>query len=80
MLLLLLLLPGWVPGSLLTHSTTFQTALGYPRPAPGSANLGVCAKAVADRYGCLALTLEMPFKDAACEWGQQEGVLGAPRV
>lgn len=41
----------------------FQTALGYPKSAPGKANLSMSTNQVAERYGACAMTLEMPFKD-----------------
>ncbi len=41
----------------------FQTRIGYPPSAPGKANLTMSTNAVAERFGCLAMTLEMPFKD-----------------
>ena len=41
----------------------FQTAHGYPPTPAGKANLGICANYVAESYGCLAMTLEQPFKD-----------------
>ncbi|RMS78538.1 Zinc carboxypeptidase domain protein [Pseudomonas savastanoi] len=44
-------------------SDSFQTVYGYPRSAPGQANVNLAANAVGERYKCLALTLEMPFKD-----------------
>ncbi len=43
----------------------FQTAHGYPRAAAGEANLRMCTNWVAETFGCLAMTLEQPFKDAA---------------
>ncbi len=43
----------------------FQTVHGYPRNAPGSANLTFCSNYVAHTFGCQAYTLEMPFKDTA---------------
>ena len=43
----------------------FQTVHGYPKTSPGSANLSICSNYLADRFGCLAMTLEMPFKDTA---------------
>lgn len=46
-------------------SSDFQTEVGYPLTAPGKANVTVCTNAVASRYDCLAMTLEMPFKDNA---------------
>lgn len=43
----------------------FQTRLGYPKSAPGRANLSISTNQVAQRYGACAMTLEMPFKDLA---------------
>lgn len=41
----------------------FQRQYGYARSAPGQANMDLASHAVGQRYDCLALTLEMPFKD-----------------
>jgi murein tripeptide amidase MpaA len=41
----------------------FQTEHGYPEGKPGSANMTLCSSWVAEAFGCLATTLEMPFKD-----------------
>lgn len=46
----------------------FQTKLGYPvKTVPGSANLTMSTNQLAERFGpshgCVAMTLEMPFKD-----------------
>ena len=41
----------------------FQTAKGYPAARPGTANLTMSTNQLAERFGCLAMTLEMPFKD-----------------
>jgi len=43
----------------------FQTTHGYPVNPPGKANLSICANALAQAFDCLAMTLEMPFKDNA---------------
>ena len=51
--------------ALLAASPEFQTAHGYPASKPGKGNLTMCANYVAETFGCLALTLEMPFKDNA---------------
>ena len=45
-------------------SPDFQTRIGYPVAAAGRANLTMSTNAVAERFGCVAMTLEMPFKDA----------------
>lgn len=45
----------------------FQTAKGYPKSAPGTANLAISTNQVAERYKACAMTLEMPFKDNA-DW------------
>lgn len=44
---------------------SFQTEHGYPVAADGGADMSMCTNAVANRYDCLAMTLEMPFKDDA---------------
>ena len=41
----------------------FQTKLGYPTAAKGKANLSMSTNQVAERFGAVAMTLEMPFKD-----------------
>jgi murein tripeptide amidase MpaA len=43
----------------------FQTKLGYPRAAPGKANLAMSTNQLAERFGAVAMTLEMPYKDLA---------------
>jgi murein tripeptide amidase MpaA len=43
----------------------FQTRLGYPVAGPGRANLTMSTNQLAERFGCVAFTLEMPFKDNA---------------
>lgn len=51
--------------ALLQVSPEFQTTYGYPLDAPGEANLTVASSNIAETFGCLAYTLEMPFKDNA---------------
>uniref|UniRef100_A0A7R9UC42 Peptidase M14 domain-containing protein n=2 Tax=Pinguiococcus pyrenoidosus TaxID=172671 RepID=A0A7R9UC42_9STRA len=46
-------------------SPDFQIGLGYGKTPPGRANLSICCNAVAAKFGCLAVTLEQPFKDAS---------------
>lgn len=41
----------------------FQTTYGYTRDLPGEANMTLACNAVGQKYDCLSLTLEMPFKD-----------------
>ncbi|MCK5575859.1 MAG: carboxypeptidase family protein, partial [Sphingomonadales bacterium] len=48
-----------------TISPDFQVEEGYPPSKPGEADLSMCTNQVANRFGCLAMTLEMPFKDNA---------------
>lgn len=43
----------------------FQDEKGYPVNSPGTANLTICSNQLASAFDCLALTLEMPFKDTA---------------
>lgn len=46
-------------------SPDFQTKVGYGLSKPGTGNLTMCTNFTAHRYDCLAMTLEMPFKDNA---------------
>lgn len=46
-----------------THAVEFQTKVGYPAAPAGRANLAMATNQIAERFGCLAATLEMPFKD-----------------
>ncbi len=54
---------------LTARSHDFQDKLGYPASAPGRANLTMSTNQLANRFGpshgCVAMTLEMPFKDHA---------------
>lgn len=51
--------------ALVAITPEFQTEFGYDVDAPGEANMTVASNAVAERFQCLAFTLEMPFKDNA---------------
>ena len=44
-------------------SPDFQRSKGYEIPAPGKANMSMSTTQLAERYGCVSMTLEMPFKD-----------------
>ena len=75
--------PGWTDrlerleqayeAALLDASDSFQTVEGYDTPAPGQANLKIATNWVCQRFDALAMTLEMPFKDAKVKpderWG-----------
>ncbi len=49
--------------ALVKVSPDFQTAKGYEIPAPGKANLSMSTAQLAERFGAVSMTLEMPFKD-----------------
>ena len=49
--------------ALTARTPDFQDRLGYPASAPGKANLTMSTNQVANRFGAVAMTLEMPFKD-----------------
>jgi murein tripeptide amidase MpaA len=65
--------PGYTPRiekleahfrSHLKHLTRdFQTTHGYTRDKPGKANMTLACNSVGEKFDCLSLTLEMPFKD-----------------
>lgn len=43
----------------------FQNTHKYPLDKFGAANMTLCSNQIAHRFGCLSLTIEMPFKDNA---------------
>ncbi|MBB3167924.1 M14 family metallopeptidase [Simiduia aestuariiviva] len=49
--------------TLMNTNPDFQTAKGYEVDKPGTANLTICTNYIAHTFDCLAMTLEMPFKD-----------------
>jgi murein tripeptide amidase MpaA len=66
-------IPGWTDDRgvhfyefgrrLAANTPDFQTALGYPKAQAGKANLSMSTNQLAQRFGAVACTLEMPFKD-----------------
>jgi murein tripeptide amidase MpaA len=68
-------LPGYTPAQRALDDTfkdafaaanpDFQTVHGYPDDKDTKVNLSLASKYVGHTFGCLALTLEMPFKDNA---------------
>ena len=51
--------------ALVAITPDFQTEKGYEIPAPGKANLSMSTAQLAERFGAVSMTLEMPFKDNA---------------
>ena len=51
--------------TLARRTPDFQTRHGYPVAAAGKANLSMSTNQLAERFGAVAMTLEMPFKDNA---------------
>ena len=51
--------------ALMRANPDFQTEHGYPRNPPGKANKSIAGNALYGYFGCLSMTLEMPFKDNA---------------
>ena len=49
--------------TLARRSPDFQYKHGYPVAGPGKANLTMSTNQIANRFGAVAMTLEMPFKD-----------------
>jgi len=49
--------------TLALRTPDFQTEQGYPVSPAGRANLTMSTNQVAQRFGAVAMTLEMPFKD-----------------
>ena len=48
---------------LAARTPDFQTARGYEKSKPGNANLSMSTNQLAERFGAVSVTLEMPFKD-----------------
>ncbi len=48
---------------LAARTPDFQTRIGYPSAPPGRGNLTMATNQIAERFGAVAMTLEMPFKD-----------------
>jgi murein tripeptide amidase MpaA len=48
---------------LAARTPDFQTKLGYPLKPAGQANLTMSTAQLAERFGAVSMTLEMPFKD-----------------
>ena len=67
--------PGWTDADqakldgykaeLKRFNPDFQTEFGYDVDAPNSADLSIATHWMRHHFGCLAMTLEMPFKDSA---------------
>ncbi len=51
----------------------FQTEQGYPAKPRGQANLTMSTTQIAHLHGCLAMTLEMPFKDTTATPDEKYG-------
>ena len=49
--------------ALARRSPDFQIGHGYPAAGPGAANLTMSTNQLANRFGAVSMTLEMPFKD-----------------
>ena len=49
--------------ALAANTPDFQVDLGYTESAPGQANLLMSTTQLAERFGAVSMTLEMPFKD-----------------
>lgn len=45
------------------HTPDFQTEKGYEKSSAGNANLSMSTNQLAQRFGAVSVTLEMPFKD-----------------
>jgi murein tripeptide amidase MpaA len=50
---------------LAARTPDFQTKHGYPVAGAGKANLAMSTNQLAERFGAVSMTLEMPFKDNA---------------
>ena len=51
--------------AMIRSNPDFQTKYGYPKAAPGKANMTMATNQIAHRFNALSMTLEQPFKDNA---------------
>ena len=58
-------LHGAFVGALSRANTDVQAQFGYEADEPLKGNLAMATNAVTQRFNCLGMTLEMPFKDSA---------------
>jgi murein tripeptide amidase MpaA len=54
---------GAYQDALVARTPDFQKMKGYAVAGKGKANLAMSTNQLAERFGCVAMTLEMPFKD-----------------
>ena len=54
-------------------ASRIQVKHGYPNDEPGEANLAIGSSAVGEKFNCLSMTLEQPFKDTADDPQHDEG-------
>ncbi len=59
--------------ALVRANPDFQIEHGYPKAPPGRANMTMSTNHIAEAFDCLAMTLEMPFKDVADAPNQMTG-------
>jgi murein tripeptide amidase MpaA len=58
-------LHGAFVGSYSRANTDMQARYGYEPDPPKGGNLAICSNQISQRFDCLGVTLEMPFKDSA---------------
>jgi murein tripeptide amidase MpaA len=51
----------------------FSVRNGYPLDPPGTANMSIACNQIGERFSCLSLTIEMPFKENADRPSSREG-------
>ena len=76
-------IPGWnqerqqqldlFKSTLANVNPDFQIEHGYPSNSVGNANMSYCSNSLAERFGALVMTLEMPFKDTTATPDQFQG-------
>merc|ERR1719296_519979 len=54
-------------------NSDMQIAVGYEPDEPNQGKLNICSNQICERFDCLAVTLEMPFKDCASNPDPERG-------
>jgi len=69
-------LQGAFVGAFSRANPDMQAKFGYAPDLPKAGNLAICSNQVAQRFDCLGVTLEMPFKDCAAVPRQEPHAAG----
>jgi len=70
-------LQGAFLGAYCRANPDMQKKVSYDPDPPNKANLAICSNQIADRFDCLSVTLEMPYKDCLSNPDSLQGWSGS---